>query len=178
MWQSAALVGALSLGGSAPTEFGTCWASLWPTWIPEAVAVIAATQAPLMKVRRAIIFSSPLFDVDEATHSAERSEEATCEVAVAAQHRHPRLRERELSRTPRERAPACPSFLRIRPSLPRRPGTHHPALDRPAAGPTRPQARTDRSRRRNVRKPRFRAACGVTCRLRILRKRPAGAFRG
>src|SRR5262245_62675685 len=58
MWQSAALVGALSLGGSAPTEFGTCWASLWPTWIPEAVAVIAATEAPLMKVRRAIIFSS------------------------------------------------------------------------------------------------------------------------
>src|SRR5215813_545500 len=47
MWQSAALAGALSLGGPAPTEFGTCWASLWPTWIPEAVAVIAATEAPL-----------------------------------------------------------------------------------------------------------------------------------
>jgi hypothetical protein len=27
-------------------------------WIPEAVAVIAAIEAPLMKVRRAIIFSS------------------------------------------------------------------------------------------------------------------------
>src|SRR5262249_7886032 len=96
MWQSAALVGALSLGGSAPAEFGTCWAWLWPTWIPEAVAVIAATEAPLIKVRRAIIFSHELFDVDEATHSAERSEGATCEVAVAAQHRHPRLREREI----------------------------------------------------------------------------------
>src|SRR5262249_46753457 len=98
-------------------------------------------------------------------------------IAVAAQHRHPRLRERELPRTPRERAPACPLFLRIRPSLPRRPGTHRPELDRPAARPPRPQARTAPSRPRNVRKPRFRAACGVTCRLRILRKRPAGAFR-
>jgi hypothetical protein len=28
------------------------------TWIPEVVAVIAAIEAPLMKVRRAIIFSS------------------------------------------------------------------------------------------------------------------------
>src|SRR5262249_58892853 len=41
-------------------------------------------------------FPPELFDVDEATHSAERSEGATCEVAVAAQHRHPRLREREI----------------------------------------------------------------------------------
>ena len=56
MWQSAALAGALSLGGSVPTEFGTCWAWLCPTWIPEVVAAIAAIEAPLMKVRRAIIF--------------------------------------------------------------------------------------------------------------------------
>src|SRR5215831_13855726 len=81
MWQSAALVGALSLGGSAPTEFGTCWASLWPTWIPEAVAVIAATEAPLMKVRRAIIFSSRVVLMSmRLHHSAERSEGATCDV--------------------------------------------------------------------------------------------------
>src|SRR6516164_2323462 len=97
---------------------------------------------------------------------------------IWAQHRHPRLLERELSRTPRERAPACPSFLRIRPLLPRRPGTRRPALDCPAARPPRPQAWTDRSRRHNVHKAQFRAACGVTCPLRILRKRPAGAFRG
>src|SRR5262249_516819 len=123
-----------------------------------------------------------------ATHSAERSEGATCEVAVAAQHRHPRLRERELSRTPRERAPTCPSFLRIRPSLPRRPGTHRPALDRPAARPPSPpppaaapprtRAAPDRARRQTVRKPRFRAAGGVPCRLGFLKRRPAGAFRG
>src|SRR5262249_31625623 len=58
MWQSAALAGALSLGGSVPTEFVTCWARPCPMSIPGAAAVIAAIGAPLMKVRRAIIFSS------------------------------------------------------------------------------------------------------------------------
>jgi hypothetical protein len=32
---------------------------------------------------------------------------------IWAQHRHSRLREPDLSRTLRKRAPACPSFLRI-----------------------------------------------------------------
>jgi len=96
---------------------------------------------------------------------------------------HSRLRQILLqkplsSRTPRERAPVCPSFLRISPSLPTRPATHRPALDRPAARRPRAQARTNRSRRRNGHKPRFRAAFGVTCRLRILKPRPAVAFRG
>jgi hypothetical protein len=48
---------------------------------------------------------------------------------IWAQHRHSRLRERELSRTPRERAPACPSFLRIVvESAPRNPGYQHIAI--------------------------------------------------
>src|SRR5262249_33689801 len=81
MWQSAALAGALSLGGPAPTEFGTCWASLWPTWFPVAVAVFAATEAPLMKVRRAIIFSSLAVLMSMGLHHpAGRSEGAPLDV--------------------------------------------------------------------------------------------------
>src|ERR1041385_3382579 len=57
MWQSAAWAGALSLGGSVPTEFGTCWALLFLAWMVEVVAAIAAIEAPLIKVRRAIIVS-------------------------------------------------------------------------------------------------------------------------
>src|SRR5712671_364243 len=64
MWQSAALGGALSLGGAVPTEFDTSWARLSSTCPPDIAAVIAAMETPLMKVRRAIIFpplNEPLF---------------------------------------------------------------------------------------------------------------------
>jgi hypothetical protein len=44
-------------------------------WSPEVVAVIAAIEAPLMNVRRAIIFSSPICLVlNKLHHSAEPSE--------------------------------------------------------------------------------------------------------
>ena len=77
MWQSAALAGALSFGGSVPTEFGTCWALLCGTWIPEAVAAIAAIEAPRMKVRRAIIVPPGFILIEMRLHHlAERSEEA------------------------------------------------------------------------------------------------------
>src|SRR5712671_1933076 len=67
MWQSAALGGALSLGGSTPTEFGTSWAWLSSTCPPDIAAVIAAMETPLMKVRRAII-SPPLNEALLALH--------------------------------------------------------------------------------------------------------------
>jgi len=58
MWQSQAPYGALSLGGSVPAEFDTCWPRPWPP-IADAVAAIATIEALLMKVRRAIILISP-----------------------------------------------------------------------------------------------------------------------
>src|SRR5712691_6927895 len=81
MWQSAALAGAFSLGGSVPTEFDTCWARLCPMWIPEAAAVIAAIAAPLMKVRRATIFFSRFILIQTSLHQlGERAEGAACDV--------------------------------------------------------------------------------------------------
>src|SRR5262249_43695703 len=58
MWQSAALGGALSFGGSVPVEFGTCWAWLDRTDSPVAAAVTASSEARMMKSRRAIMVSS------------------------------------------------------------------------------------------------------------------------
>jgi len=55
MWQSHALAGALSLGASVPDEYGTCWASLLRTEMPDTAADIAAKDAPLRSVRRAIM---------------------------------------------------------------------------------------------------------------------------
>src|SRR5436190_390094 len=52
MWQSAALAGALSLGGAVPTEFGTAWARLSRMGMAP-VAVNAA--APVRMVRRSIM---------------------------------------------------------------------------------------------------------------------------
>src|SRR3954468_16174097 len=52
MWQSQALAGALSFGGSVPVEFDTACAR--PGRMPEVVAS-AAGDAPLMNVRRAIM---------------------------------------------------------------------------------------------------------------------------
>src|SRR3954470_18460878 len=52
MWQSQALAGALSFGGSVPVEFDTACAR--PGRMPEVVAS-AASDAPLMNVRRAIM---------------------------------------------------------------------------------------------------------------------------
>src|SRR5947208_5186659 len=57
MWQSQAPCGALSLGGSVPAEFDTCWPRPCPP-IADAVAAIATIEALLMKVRRAIILVS------------------------------------------------------------------------------------------------------------------------
>src|SRR6266700_1615797 len=58
MWQSQAFAGALSFAGSVPVELGACWA--WPrrTEIPEVDAANATIEAPLINVRRAIIFPS------------------------------------------------------------------------------------------------------------------------
>src|SRR3954468_10928680 len=52
MWQSQALAGALSFGGSVPVVFDTACAR--PGGMPEVVAS-AASDAPLMNVRRAIM---------------------------------------------------------------------------------------------------------------------------
>ena len=59
-WQSQEPAGALSLGGSVPEEFGTCWAWLTPTEIADPADAIATIETLLMKVRRAINFSSSL----------------------------------------------------------------------------------------------------------------------
>src|SRR6267154_284317 len=59
MWQSQAPCGALSLGGSAPVEFDTCWPWLSRP-IADAVAAIATIEALLMKVRRAVMSVSPV----------------------------------------------------------------------------------------------------------------------
>jgi hypothetical protein len=48
----------LRLPGPLPEEFGTCWAWLTPTEMSAAVDAIAIAEALLMKVRRAIMFSS------------------------------------------------------------------------------------------------------------------------
>jgi hypothetical protein len=67
----------LSLGGSVPTEFGTCWALLGSTRIAEAAAAIAAMEAPRIKVRRAIIVSPGFVLIETRLHHlAERSEGA------------------------------------------------------------------------------------------------------
>src|SRR5580704_5676551 len=59
-WQSQAPTGAFSLACSLPDELGACWA--WPgsTASPEAAA--AKAEAPLMNVRRAIMWSSGLLE--------------------------------------------------------------------------------------------------------------------
>src|SRR5260370_36200757 len=54
-WQSQAPTGAFSLAGSLPDELGAVWAR--PGETPDAVAAKAV--APLMKLRRAIMRSSP-----------------------------------------------------------------------------------------------------------------------
>src|SRR5258708_13775981 len=54
MWQSQAPSGALSFGGSVPAEVDTCWPWLCRS-IADAVAAIAAIEALLMKVRRAVM---------------------------------------------------------------------------------------------------------------------------
>src|SRR5438876_7649313 len=59
-WQSQAPAGALSLAGSLPEEFGTCWAWLTPTKMRGAADAIATIEAFLMNVRRAIMFPSRL----------------------------------------------------------------------------------------------------------------------
>src|SRR6266516_2221044 len=59
-WQSQAPAGALSLAGSLPEEFGTCWARLTPTKMRGAADAIATIEAFLMNVRRAIMFPSRL----------------------------------------------------------------------------------------------------------------------
>src|ERR1700682_6293558 len=61
MWQSATFAGALSRGGSLPTELGTCCARVGRTPSPAAVVAMAASEAPLSNVRRAIMGSSRLF---------------------------------------------------------------------------------------------------------------------
>jgi hypothetical protein len=58
MWQSQAFGGALSFAGSVPAENGTCWAWLALGESPDVVAATAAIEAPLMKVRRAIMWFS------------------------------------------------------------------------------------------------------------------------
>src|SRR5213596_1525513 len=55
-WQSQAPGGALTLAGSVPEEFGTCWAKLSRMEMPAVVAASAASEAPLTNVRRAIMF--------------------------------------------------------------------------------------------------------------------------
>jgi len=57
-WQSHAPGGASSFAGSVPVEFGTCWAKLSRTYIRDVDAASASIEAPLMKVRRAIMFLS------------------------------------------------------------------------------------------------------------------------
>src|SRR6266700_2735648 len=57
-WQSQAPAGALSFAGSVPEEFGTCWARLDRTETPAVDAASASIEAPLMKLRRAIMSSS------------------------------------------------------------------------------------------------------------------------
>src|SRR6266850_343233 len=58
MWQSHAPSGALSFGGSVPTEFDTGWPWLCRP-IADAVAAIATIEAFLMNVRRAVMSISP-----------------------------------------------------------------------------------------------------------------------
>jgi len=65
------------LGGSVPTELGTCWATLGATWMAEAATVIAVIEAAFMKVRRAIIVSPGFILIEMRLHHlAERSEGA------------------------------------------------------------------------------------------------------
>jgi hypothetical protein len=45
----------LSFADSVPEEFGTCWAKLSRTYSRGVDAARASIEAPLMKVRRAII---------------------------------------------------------------------------------------------------------------------------
>ena len=61
MWQSQAFGGALSLGGSVPAEYGTACAPPGRMEMPVVPAATAADAAPLSKLRRAIMWSSPIW---------------------------------------------------------------------------------------------------------------------
>src|SRR4030081_1834630 len=59
MWQSQALGGALSLGGSVPAEYGTDWALPGRMEIPVVAAATTAMAAPLSMLRPALVWDSP-----------------------------------------------------------------------------------------------------------------------
>ena len=58
MWQSQAFAGALSFAASVPLELGACCAWLDLMEMPEVAAAMAASEAPLIRARRAIMWSS------------------------------------------------------------------------------------------------------------------------
>src|SRR6185436_4066372 len=78
MWQSQALAGALSFGASVPDEFDTARAG--PGRMPEVVAS-AASDAPLMNVRRAIMRASVSDENRPAIAPYAREELLICVIA-------------------------------------------------------------------------------------------------
>src|SRR6476659_10760975 len=78
MWQSHALAGALIFGGSVPDEFDTACAR--PGRMPEVVAS-AASDAPLMNVRRAIMRASVSDENRPAIAPYAREELLACVIA-------------------------------------------------------------------------------------------------
>src|SRR5262249_8101942 len=89
MWQSQALAGALSFGGSVPDEFDTARARPGP--MPEVVAS-AASDAPLMNVRRAIMRASVSDENRPAIAPYAREELLACVIArlIARRGNEPR----------------------------------------------------------------------------------------